>query len=84
MREKLSQEALDAAIRYCCGDKNGRALLKWMLQKCEVECRVPVSGTLAEAAWVESRRSIGLELRAAIVRNFNRHKLVDIEEERHD
>lgn len=84
MKEKVSTENLDAAIRFCVGDKNGRALLKWFLQQCDVEARVPLDdGNHVNTVWVESRRALGRELRQAIARNFDRHKIVDIEDERH-
>lgn len=75
--------ALDDGLRWVIADKRGRAVLKWFLGKCAVEGRVPMD-ELGNAAWVESRRSLGMELRKAIARVYDRHKIVDIEEEEHN
>lgn len=75
-------DQLDEGLRFLIGDKRGRAVLKWILQKCDVEARVPCQDSYL-AAYVESRRELGMELRKAICRSHNRRTIVDIEEEDH-
>ena len=75
-------DTLDDGLRWIIADKRGRAVLKWLLAKCAVEGQVPCQDAHL-AAWVESRRCLGIELRKAIARVYNRHKIIDIEEEDH-
>ncbi|WP_458400039.1 hypothetical protein [Mailhella sp.] len=75
-------DTLDEGLRWICADPRGRAVLKWFLAKCDVEGRVPTQD-MHLAAWAESRRSLGMELRKAIARVYGRHKIIDIEEEDH-
>ena len=78
----VTPEQLEDGLRWVIADKRGRAVLKWVLAKCAVEGRVPMQD-LSMASWTESRRSLGLELRRAIANTYDRHKIVDIEEEDH-
>ena len=75
-------DTLDEGLRWICADPRGRAVLKWFLAKCDVEGRVPTQD-MHLAAWAESRRSLGMELRKAIARVYGRYKIIDIEEEDH-
>lgn len=78
----VKSDVLDDGLRWIIGDKRGRAVLKWILSKCDVEGRVPTHDTHL-AAWAESRRELGMDLRKAIGRVYGRHKIIDIEDEEH-
>lgn len=78
----VPMSALEDGLRWVIADKRGRAVLKYLLHKCDVEGRVPTED-LAKTAWAESRRSLGMDLRKAIARTYDRHKIIDIEEEDH-
>lgn len=75
--------ALEDGLRWIIADKRGRAVLKWLMLRCNVEGQVPTQDAHL-AAWNESRRCLGIELRRAVARVYDRHKIVDIEEEDHN
>ena len=78
----VSTQTMEEGLRWVIADKRGRAVIKWLLARCAVEGPVPTDD-MSLAAWAESRRSLGRELRKAITNTYDRYKIVDIEEEDH-
>ena len=75
-----NKAALDAAVRFMANDPRGRAFLQWLLVK---ECDVEMPMSAATFEHDESRRELGRKIRQLIADNYNRSKIVEIEEESH-
>lgn len=79
-RQVPNKATLDASVRFMVNDPRGRAFLQWLLCKeCDVE--MPMMAPTFEHD--ESRRELGRKIRQLIADNYNRTKIVEIEEEQH-
>lgn len=79
-RQKPNKATLDAAVRFLANDPHGRAFLQWLLV---AECDVEMPMMAATFEHDESRRELGRKIRQLIADNYNRTKIVEIEEEKH-
>jgi hypothetical protein len=79
-KEVPNKATLDAATRFIVNDPRGRAFLQWLLNK---ECDVEMPMLAATFDHDESRRELGRKIRQLIADNYNRTKIVEIEEEHH-
>ena len=79
-RQTPNKATLDAAVRFLVADPRGRAFLQWLLCK---ECDVEMPMLAATFEHDESRRELGRKVRQLIADNYNRMKIVEIEEEIH-
>ena len=79
-RNVPNKETLSAAVRFLAQEPHGRIFLQWLLCK---ECDVEMPMHAATFEHDESRRELGRKIRQLIADNYNRQKIVEIEEEIH-